>query len=335
MANSLGMLEKPYQNNAWYASYQEIIAMINRLVTRDNVYFVGPAWADANLGAEIGSAVGRRLYPTLQAAHDAVTSGTGYNKRAVIFVDPGEYYENLTITKTVAFVSTAPAFSDGLGSFRPVRLLGSTTVQSPLLTLDPPNDTEIAVGFSGFVFENVYNTTAGTIVKAQVAKVNPQTTYGTYQNKLAFTDCDIRMQTYGSGNEWWAGIWADGWVDVRLRRTNVFAGSHGGGANNAGIANLFLLTGNTGNAKKATVRVDQQSAIAHFYKGTAFTSPTMFNLNQGANGVVSRTAALLSMAPDYVQGTYSILGASGTNVLDGFTSPATYGNLLGVNLTGL
>lgn len=334
MANSLGMLEKPYQNNAWYASYQEIIAMINRLVTRDNVYFVGPAWADANLGAEIGSAVGRRLFPTLQAAHDAVTSGTGYDNRAVIFVDPGNYYENLTITKTVAFVSTVPAYADGLGAFRPVRLYGNASVQSPLVTISPPDSTELAVGFSGFYFENKYNVTAGTIVKAHTIDFRPQTTYGSYQNKLALTDCDVRMQTYGNGNEWWAGIWAEGWVDVRLRRCNVFAGSHGGGANNAGITNLFLLAGHHGNGKSATIRVDQ-SAIAHFYRGILAGSPTMFYMSGGSAGVFSRSAALLSNSPLYAQSTYSITAGGGTNTIDGFTSPATYGNLLGVNLTGL
>jgi len=304
-----------------------------------NCYFVSPGFTDANLHS--AGATAPRFFSTLQAAHDAVTTGTGWDKRAVVLVYPGQYQENLNITKSVTFVSVVPSWYRALGGLRAAELLGSATVQSPLINVLPANSTELSVGFVGFMLENKYAvTTSGNISGALIARMFPQTIYGAMRNTLAFVGCDVRAQCYGNANDWQAGIWVEGWSSLAMRDCAMSGGTYGAGANNAGVQNLIYLRGNNTDGKSCTAQVIG-SRIAHAYRGVVAATPSVFNCDDYVLGHVGQSsvkAAITTGGESTVAGVTKTLGATGSNVLSGVVAGdnASYGNILGtVDLTGL
>lgn len=322
-------------DTSWGNITRQNFEVLGELASPDTCLFVSPHFTDAYL--HNGSATAPRHFSTIQAALNAVTT-TG-NSMTTIFVYPGQYSENLTITKSVNIVGLVPplyraASGNGFGGC--AAITGTNGTQSPTITITPPESNYIQVILNDLVLWNQYNAAAGQIANAYLLKLNAQTLYGALPNYVGIQGCDIRAQTWGAGNDWQHGMLISGWGSLTLRRTHMWAGSYAGGSNNGGMNSLITLNGNNANGKACTGRVID-CAMSLQYAG-AYTSPACFKLDNLANITVAKS-------PLYRQtGAYVVQGATGTNTNAGIGTdlvngtPATlasYGNLVGIDLASM
>lgn len=330
----LGIALPPDLGESWGNEMRQSLSVLAAVSAPDNCYFVSPAFSDANL--HNAAATSRRHFSTIQAAHDAIPTGSGVGHRPTIYLWPHEYAENLTITKTCALVARGARFGQGLGAGRGVSLIGANA-QSPLVTINPPNGEALSFVCDGLHLENRYSGTAGAIGNGQVLRVTGQATFGANANYIALQDCDIRAQTWGPNNDWLAGLYVSGWNILNLRRMSMRGINYAGGAFNGGVAHMVMVIGDHANGKSATLRV-VNCPIGQTYTGAMTTTNALFYLDGGASAVVSSSPGL------YRQRAYAHMGTNGTNTISGIGTdlingtPATaqaYCNVLGLDITGL
>lgn len=321
----LGLTEKPSGNTDWYANYLKILRVMDNIAAPDNAYFVSPQFVDANLGEEIASASDRRHFATIQDAIDAAVSATpSYSVAPDIFVWPCQngYQENLVIGGSVNIIGMMPPHAPTQGNLG-VRVRGVTTVQSPVLTVSPPDGYTSSVNFVNMHFLNDYNQEATTIAKAYLADVEAQTTYGPYSNWIGFYGCTFRCQTAGLNNDWMAAFRALGWNQMVFANNCHFAFlNYAGGAYNGGMGYGFFIQGNTANGKTAKLFMDNPR-IGHRYDGV-WPTPAIFYINDSVSGVVQGMHAGTSDVSLIVK------GGTGTNSISGLNT-GDY-NVVGTNV---
>jgi len=255
MSNALGMIEKPDQSNDWYASYLEILQMIAFMATQDNVYVVAPRNTNSEMGADIAAAVDRRHYPTINDAVTAAQKTDGYPHAKTILVAPGDFAEHVLVGGSINIrgLGIANAAALGMGT----RIIGSNV--DTLLKVTPPESQTIAVNIENIGFEVQAGTVIGAIAKAYAIDVMPQTLYGPYGVYVGVRGCTLRMQTYGSGNRWLAGIRGRGMVRLVIDNTQIAALNYQGG-----IEHVIHLEGDVASSKQSTLRM-RRCDIDHRY----------------------------------------------------------------------
>jgi len=317
-------------DESWGTAVRQNFSALAAALAPTNGYLVSPQFTDANL--HHAAATTPNMFSTIQAALDAVTE-TGSYGLATIYIYPGHYAENLYITSSAALIGVSPVQYRGMGPARGALISGVASLQSPTVTIYPPESDNLSVMFANLSIQNQYNATAGAIAKAQILRVAGQTLYGSLPNYVAFRDCNIRAQTWGLNNDWLAGIMATGWVDLSVYGGCYAGMNYAGGAINGGINSLFNMTGNNAGGKSCSVTVNR-CALGNDYSGATAT-PGLFKLDNRANANVSQSPLYKST------GAYAVLGATGTNTITGTgtdlvngtpATMATYGNLPGINL---
>lgn len=255
--NHLSMAKPADGSEAWGNELRQNSDVLDHLLNPEYMIYVGKNFTTANLAN--GAATDRRYFDTIQGAIDHVEAwDPTYGSLYTIVIYPGEYYENLTITRSVTIVSainTQPW--NALGGGSGVKIKGQTTVQDPIITIDPEDGVWVTVNLCGLYFEQAYNQAAGYIDDAYLLKMVRPLTYGGYPNRLYMKDCSLRGQTWGAGNEWRAGLWADGWNEIWLDDCRFSGMPYAGGSNNGGIRHLVYVfaTGVVTGQTKASVRV--------------------------------------------------------------------------------
>jgi hypothetical protein len=317
-------------DTSWGAQLRQNFEVLSRAMAPTDVSFVSPQFSDANL--HHAAATSPRMFSTIQAAVDAHTE-TGSYVRPTICVYPGEYAENIYITSSVAIIGMTPPQYRTLGGACGATISGAPAIQSPTISIYPPESNNLSVYIANMTLRNAYAAAAGQIAKALILRVVGQTLYGSLANYVGLRDCDIVGQTWGYGNDWQALFLALGWVDMSLRGCHVSGQLYAGGAPTGGSNALFNLTGNNAGAKTCSVSVNQ-CALANYYSG-AYTTPGLFRLDNRATAIVSQSSMLR------FTGAYAVLGATGTNAITGVgadlvngtpATMATYGNLPGIDL---
>lgn len=312
---------------AWGDAVRQNYEVLAQAQAPDHLYFVSPRFTDANL--HNAGATTRRHFPTIQEAINAAPAVAEYYEKATVVLYPGNYYENLTINKTICIRSLFPTMWRGLSGAIGAQISGTYGTQAPVITVNPPNGSRMAVTFMGVGIENAYNQNISNISNAQILRVNRQTAYGTAEVMVGFQDCDIRAQTWGLNNAWAYGMWIDGWAVLMMRRCAYAGLAHAGGMNNGGIAHLLYATGDNANNKQARFFVID-TAISHSYGGANFTgnSPSIAFVNDKAAGLFGKCS--VAKAPT---GVYKVVGTTGSNSVVGLDGDSvSYGNILGVDL---
>jgi hypothetical protein len=316
-------------NQAWGGAIRQNFETLEKLAAASNCYYVSPAFTDAEI--HTAGATDPRFFQTIQAAHDAIPATYGHNNLATIFVEPGQYTENLTITKCVRLV--AHGATNYRGYVGGVIIAGTSAALVPTVTVTAPSGQFICVGFDGFGFQNVYSGAATTISQAQLLKVTKQTVYGASPVTLTLQNCDLRAQTWGVNNDWAYGIHVDGYADFFMRRCAMVAlNFNNGGVGDSGIANVICVTGDNANSKPATALIDQCAfSQAYAGDGAGTGNRSVFYVNNRAAVVVARTSVLKAAI-----GGFTAIGITGTNSVTGLAADTgTYGNLLNIDLANL
>lgn len=254
--NHLSMAKPADGSEAWGNELRQNSDVLDHLLNPEYMIYVGKNFTTANLAN--GAATDRRYFDTIQDAIDQVEGYTPtYGSLYTIMVYPGEYYENLTITRSLTIVAANQIMpSSALGGGTGVKIRGQTAVQDPMITIDPVDGVFVVVTISGIYFEQAYNQAATYIDDAYFLRVDRPATYGGYANRVYLKDCSVRGQTWGAGNEWKAGIYAEGWVDVYLSDCMMSGMGYAGGSNNGGIRNLiYLWAEGVTSGNKSSVRV--------------------------------------------------------------------------------
>jgi len=283
----------------------------------DNLFFVSPGFTDANL--DHASATDQRHYSTIQAAITAAQS-TGVTSRNVIVIEDGDYLERLSFTDTITLRSRNKPTREGMGAGLGVNIRGDGT-QNPVLTITPTNGSQVAVNFQGICFDNQYDTTAGTITSAYLLEIADQSTYGT-TNYVTMNDCQVRAQTWGSGNVWDYLVRSTGQVRFYATNSAFFTGGHGGGDLDGGIKTMFRILGN--NPSIQSVAGFQSCQFHEDYNGAGV--PAVISIDEGVTGFVAD-------CDFWTNGLKLVTGATGTNFLNGMDAEnfAAYGNREGIN----
>lgn len=309
MSNALGMMVKPYQSGDWYASYLEILSMLEFLSTQDNVYIVAPRNSNSEMGADIAAAVDRRAYPTINDAITVAQKTDGYPHPKTIFVAPGDYAEHVLVGGSINIKGLGVLGTAALGMG--TRIIGANV--DTLLKITPPESQTIAVNLENIGFECQAGTVIGAISKAYAIDIMPQTLYGPYGVYVGLRNCQLRMQTYGSGNRWLAGIRGRGMVRLVIDQSEIAALNYQGG-----IEHVIHLEGDIASSKQSTLRM-RRCDIDHRYSlGTG--DHLIFYGNNGTGGMVHDC----NMSPSTVL-YVAQFGPNGSNAFTG-TAYSEYNN---------
>jgi hypothetical protein len=144
-------------------------------------YFVSPDFSVSN------SPTDRRHFSTIQAAITDVENNA-LSGRHTIFVWPGSYNEDLTITKEMSFVNVCGRSYIGASS---VALTG--TGNAPAITWNPPEGATGNVRFSGFRIESNNPSHGGTTRSAPLfVDITEQSSLPGAKNQMIFDGCVFR-----------------------------------------------------------------------------------------------------------------------------------------------
>lgn len=313
-------LELPVANDtSWKAANDEHATVLGQALCPERCYYVSPDFDTTNLSS-LPNASDRRYFDTIQGAIDAGEAAAFDRDGYTIIVFPGLYAENLTITRSVRLVA-----ADGRGRYLGggrTMIQGVNSIQASTITIDPIESDWQLFSIEGFIIENLYDTAGGTQINdAYAVDLLAQTTTGALPNTLELIDCCVRMQTFGTNNNWAFGIRAAGWNNVLLRRCDVGGLDYGGGSGSAGIQKLVRMDGYS-TSKKGTLNI-QHSNFSQTY--SAAGTPYTVSVDNDADAVVlmSSTTQGATAAGE--------VGGTGTNSITGFTStgPTTHHNVCG------
>lgn len=253
--DALRMVKPADSDTSWGADYRAALDTIDLLHQPTYMYFVSPAFTAAALGNT--SATDRRHFDTIQGAIDAA-EGSSYSHKKVIGVYPGVYYENIVISGSIGIFAFYPAAYSFVGSGIGVSIAGTTTEQSPVITITQQDDESMSVGFYNICFYNAYNQlNVGLIDKAYLLQFTAASSMTTYGPWVGFKNCDLRCQTWGDHNDWATAIRLSGYSTLTMEGTKYGAWNHAGGELDGGIARVAEITNSdsTPDSRKAMARI--------------------------------------------------------------------------------
>jgi len=319
-------------STGWDTSLNNNFAYMDAALAPAGVYWVSPAFTAANLGN--GSATDRRHFDTIQAAITAA-EGDSYDDRNIIMVYPGRYGENLTITGSITLVGVHQPHMGFLGGMRSTVIRGQAAVQSPVITINQADEETISVHFVNIGFENYYNASnIGLIDKAYLLQFNSNapnfaTRYGGF---IGFTNCSLRLQTWGAHNDWAAGIRISGYADLFMDNVEIASWYYAGGELDGGIARLIDAQNDDGTpeSRKSNVYLHRSNFNHGGYAG-AGTQTFIY----ADNGVSVRACGCSFYTS--TGGELYIDGGTGEQVFSGLgageVNAFPYNNSVGVNFT--
>lgn len=238
----------------WDVGMHRNLDVISRVAAPSYVFWVSPSFTPANLNN--ASASDRRHFPTIQEAIDAVEAlSPSYGQKYTIAVYPGEYAENLVLTRSVSIVPAInffPCF--GLGGGQGVKISGGASTLAPLVTIDPVEGEFHSFTLAGLFFENAYSVASGVLDHAYAVEVLAQTVPGAYPTRVYIEHCVTRAQAAGAGQKWTACFRARGWTDLFFNDTFVRCTDYTGGTYDGGIRTLIYHQVSVG-SNDASVRL--------------------------------------------------------------------------------
>jgi hypothetical protein len=315
--------------SGWGDSLNANFGVLDTLSTPENVYFVSPAFTSSALGN--GSASDRRHFDTVQGAITAA-QGTSFDHRAVIYLWPGQYEENLVITGSVTLAAVHRNHWGFHGGARSVCIKGVDTVQSPTVTINQQDDESIAVNFVEMCLENDYNqANSGLIDKAQILEFNSNAPnfHSIHGGMVSFTDCAVRAQTWGDNNDWQAAIRMGGFSTISMMGCQYGSWAHAGGENNGGIARVIDIQNDSGTPYSQSSQVYIKDCDFRQTYAGASASPCLVYADNGVIGGVYDSSIFQEGAVPFVD------GGTGTNNVKGLEAgdfnAFPYCNSLGIN----
>ncbi len=311
-------------DSAWAVENNFNYDAMAEMACPDNTYWVSPNFLSAALYQD-GPPSDRRHFDTIQGAITAAEDG-GYTIPHLINVYPGIYQENLTITGSCRVRAVGGMPLTGLLSAGRMALLnGAAGTQEPVIKINSPESTTVAVVFENFVLANAYNGTAGVIDKAMIVDWPSNTLYGAYGNRFGLVGCTIRGVELGDGNDWRAMISLNTYQRSEFRLCRFKNYAYGGGTPDGGVRRMIELDGV---GTQSACYVDR-CAIEHTYLGVG-ANPTMFYVDNESDVTVVMSTLNTSHVLAYNGGT-------GTNITRGLSSGEwdTYGNKNGLAFLNL
>lgn len=309
----------------WGAENRANLDVLDQVLAPQDCYFVSPSFTTANLGNQ--SATDRRHYPTIQEAIDAAQHPTSYSARRTIFVYPGKYEENLTITGTVSIVGVnGPVFSGGLSGIQTPLIAGAPDNTEPLVKFAPTGDAKALV-LANLKFDNTNNHESGSIPHPYLLEVVKPAAYPTnFEHRVTLIHIAARMQTWGTAALFHSGITVNGWARLYMIDCSMTGLNYGYGTYTAGIRYLVELLGDDAAGLKAYL-YGHDNRFVNTFTGDS-NGDAVFRLDGGVYGIMGRSTA------HSVYGQILSKGTTGTNELKGFEAGQedAFGNLLGINL---
>jgi len=283
------------------------------LLAPDYMYFVSTQFTSVNLdnGGEAHDTVSdQRYFSTIQAAIDAAEDGEGYTRR-VIFVYPGTYVENLTVTESLAIVGLPPVHSYRSYFGAGVSIIGTTLTQDPTITFTPSAVAQYLT-LANLHIRNQYISSGTTIDKALMLLATGYAS-GTLCQVTA-GGCTFWGQARQDGHKWTAGIWGDGGMVINLLECQIKGDDWCNGNNNGGVKWPVYIYGGGANRKGyANIR---RCELANTYGGggTLGTDYGVIKIDNTASCNIMRSTV------EYERQFACVDGGTGTNNFYGASS---------------
>lgn len=303
----------------WYQTYLRLRQMLDQFLCPGRVFEVSPEFTSANLHLA-GVPTSRRHFHSIQAAIDAwEAGGFGDGTSGGIYIYPGRYAEDLTITKSVALVAMHGGPLDSGGAARGVYLLGAGG-GGPVITFDPADDESHGLLVKGMSIRNTSEAGSGTYPFAILHALDQGAgNYGPYQHPIVFDDCNFRLTL--NSTAWWHAAFramAGHWLTMKNCRltapSDYAAGNY--------YRYIFLVEGNSSRASRLSIKGGE-------YNHPVYSGVTNFTA-VATNGYSSMFAHRATFNRTPSDGLYTAnFGGEAT----GFTvaEAEAHGNLLGVN----
>lgn len=223
-------------------------AQLGQIVCPENVFYVSPSYTAGNL-PHIANATTRRHFDTIQSAIDEAEDVLGYGtgERGVIVVYPGDYRESITVTKNISLVGACGHVGSGVNYAGMPRLLGEDSTD-PVITFDPVDSQQCGLSVSGFQIRNDYDTDGTTENNYYLFRSSKPDTYPSYNMKVVFSNCHMRMQHLGTGNRWLAAFRVEAGIDLYMHDCVVIDEPHDG---DAFMRQIWNVLGDEANNKRA------------------------------------------------------------------------------------
>jgi len=290
----------------------------------DNSFFVSAGFATGDL--HHASATTPRHFSTIQGAIDEIATlgASSAYTNYTIFLWPGDYSENLTISESVTIQGMGFQNNLGQGGARGPRIRGTAGSASSTITITPQAGASLSVNLNNVGLDNLYSASNSTVITNPYLIDLQDTGTSSTITWLGMGGCDCRMQTLGSNNLWTYGIKTRGHVYTSIRNSVLYAGDWANGTSDGGIQYLFDIAGRYAGSEYGRLFMDS-SSVYHLYNGYAREGfGRTFFLDYNTTGRVTRTClAQGAEVMSYYQ------GSNGSNGLPGVTTGnlATYGNL--------
>lgn len=307
-------------DTTWGAGMRDNLDTIDSALAPSRTFWVSPEFTVGNMPA-LSNATDRRHFDTIQGAIDAGEANAYDQEGYGIIVFPGRYSENLTIVSSVHITSALGPMTAYYAGAN-VHLNGTTGSQSPVITVTPANDTWTRVMLSNLNLDNQCTVADATEITTPYLIDWQSATRSGASNKLALSNCQIRMQTWGLDNVWTYGIKVHGKVHTYLKHCMVAALDYGGSNNNGGVRYMLSVQG------ESSTRPNQCYVEGCKWNTVFSGSGSNFTFRQEGDSNIWVFQGF------YSQASSSAISQSGTgNTGFGFLGQeATYQNTFGINL---
>ena len=290
---SVLQLSKPADGaTSWGGEIRNAMDTLDRLHGMSNVYWVDPLFTEAAIYPN-GVPADKRYHHSIQSAitEAEATGTTGYT---TIMVAPGQYNENLTITKTMNIVGFPGGqglmgYSGAMGKPMLVGAPGSSTI-----TVNVPAGGSADVSFANMVVTHTATGGTGTITGyGQLFYAPDQGTYGAI-NEFYFRDVNFWVRSNTNTARFESLIKTIGYNNITLDRCITY----GNAINNQAYSPKyhFMIQGNTGSNKATLLRLHgtshnhpsgTQAIIRNNNNGNLLVTRSTFESSRQSSAILS------------------------------------------------